>query len=245
MRVSLGGTVVKNPPAISGNARDAGSILGLEDPQRRKMYPTPVIMPERWACRATVQGVSKSWTRQSTQHTGVCTHIHMLLHEHWGPCTHTQHCTHRHAEFKSTQLCTWAMGAGPSSQIWETESGEERGCFRAFLSSVYSRCNHQPNGALQSATLEGDAFPASVWSLSGQAPNVPSELPTLTKPLLWNAPDFQPKSCNYAKKSPAFSKESNYFHLRIDMITSISLTVYWSGARRPCRCYRLSSRPSQ
>lgn len=82
MQVSLGGTVVKNPPAISGNARDAGSILGLEDPQRRKMYPTPVFLPDRGAWRATVQGVSKSWTRLSTQHTGVCTHIHMLLHEH-------------------------------------------------------------------------------------------------------------------------------------------------------------------
>ena len=27
-----GGTVVKNPPANAGDARDAGSILGLEDP---------------------------------------------------------------------------------------------------------------------------------------------------------------------------------------------------------------------
>ena len=142
--------------------------LGWEDFQRRKLYPTPVFLPGKSHGQRSLEGYSpwglKIWTRLSTQRIGTCTHIHMLLHEHWGPCTHTQHCRHRHAEFKSTQLCTWAVEAGPP-QIWETESREEIGCFWAFLSSVQSRCNHQPSGVLQPVTLEGDAFPASIWSL--------------------------------------------------------------------------------
>jgi len=83
MQVSLGGTVVKNPPAISGNARDAGSILGLEDPQRRKMYPTPVFLPDRGAWRATVQGVSE-------------TNTHILRGSHTQRDTHTMKDTHKH-----------------------------------------------------------------------------------------------------------------------------------------------------
>ena len=157
-------------------------------------------------------------------------HAHIHLHTrscvNTGVLAHTLSTPEAGMQFGSTLLCTWATEAGPASQIWETESREERGCLRAFLSSVQPPCIHQPRGALQPATLEGDAFPASIWSLSGQAPNVPSELPILTKPLLCNPPDFQPKSWNYAKKSPAFPKVSKYFHLRIDIITSVSLTVY-------------------
>ena len=40
-----GGTVVKNPPATVGDARDVGSISGQEDPWRRNWQPTPVFLP--------------------------------------------------------------------------------------------------------------------------------------------------------------------------------------------------------
>ena len=32
-----GGSVVKNPPAKAGDARDVGSVPGLEDPQEKEM----------------------------------------------------------------------------------------------------------------------------------------------------------------------------------------------------------------
>jgi len=41
------GTVVKNPPANVGDARDSGSILGSGRSPRRKWQPTPVFLPEK------------------------------------------------------------------------------------------------------------------------------------------------------------------------------------------------------
>ena len=119
---------------------------------------------DRGAWRAIVHGVSKvghGWAHS------ILAHVHIYT----CSCMNTEVLAHTLSivdtgmqSFKSTQLCTWVMEAGPP-QIWETESREEIGCFRAFLSSVQSRCNHQPSGVLQPATLEGDAFPASIWSL--------------------------------------------------------------------------------
>ena len=42
-----GGTVVKNPPADVGDARDSGSIFGSGRSPRRKWHPTPVFLPEK------------------------------------------------------------------------------------------------------------------------------------------------------------------------------------------------------
>ena len=79
MQVSLGGTVVKNPPAISGNARDAGSILGLEDPQRRKMYPTPVFLPGQRSLEGYSPGGFKELdTPEHTAHRCMYTYTHAL-----------------------------------------------------------------------------------------------------------------------------------------------------------------------
>ena len=37
--------MVKNPPANTGDVRDAGSIPGSEDPLEKGMAPTPVFLP--------------------------------------------------------------------------------------------------------------------------------------------------------------------------------------------------------
>ena len=65
-----GGSVVKNPPANAGDTGDAGSIPELErspgegnsNPLQCSCLENPM---DRGAWRATVQGVTKSWTRLS------------------------------------------------------------------------------------------------------------------------------------------------------------------------------------
>ena len=37
--------MVKNLPANAGDIRDMGSILGQEDPLRRELQPTSVLLP--------------------------------------------------------------------------------------------------------------------------------------------------------------------------------------------------------
>ena len=62
-----GGTVVKNPPAKAGDAREAGSVLGLRrspgggtgNPVQFSCLGNPM---DRGAWLAAVHGVTKSWT---------------------------------------------------------------------------------------------------------------------------------------------------------------------------------------
>ena len=59
--------VVKNPPADAGDVRDAGLILGLEDPLEEGVATHSSILawriPWTWeTCWATVHRVSKSQT---------------------------------------------------------------------------------------------------------------------------------------------------------------------------------------
>ena len=76
-RVAL---VVRNSPANAGNVRDLGLIPGVEKiPWRRKWHPTPVFSPgESCGPRATVHGVTKSWTSlkqlsmRALRYTSVC-----------------------------------------------------------------------------------------------------------------------------------------------------------------------------
>jgi len=68
-----GGSVVKNPPANARDARDTASIPesgrcpggGNGNPLQYSCLENSM---GRGAWRATVHGVSKSWTRLSTQH---------------------------------------------------------------------------------------------------------------------------------------------------------------------------------
>ena len=59
----------KEPPANAGDIRDAGSILGWEEPLEEGMaplqYPCLENPMDRGAWRATVHGVAKSRTRLS------------------------------------------------------------------------------------------------------------------------------------------------------------------------------------
>ena len=69
--------MVKNPPATSGDVRDVGSILGLgRFPGGGNGNPLQYSCPEnptdRGDWRATVHGVSKSWTRLKQLSTHAC-----------------------------------------------------------------------------------------------------------------------------------------------------------------------------
>ena len=72
--------VVKNPPANAGDARDVGSIPGSGRSlgggnDKKRQYSCLGNPMDRGAWRATVHGVAKSWTQQSTHahtHTAVC-----------------------------------------------------------------------------------------------------------------------------------------------------------------------------
>ena len=65
-----GGSVVKNPPANAGDARNSGSIPGMQrssgvgngNPLQYSCLRNPM---DRGAWWATVHGVAKSWTRLS------------------------------------------------------------------------------------------------------------------------------------------------------------------------------------
>ena len=67
---SPGGAVVKNLPAMQETQENGLRKISW----RRKWHPTPVFLPgesrgQRSLGRATVHGVTKSWTRLSKQHT--------------------------------------------------------------------------------------------------------------------------------------------------------------------------------
>ena len=73
----LGGAEVKNPPANAGGARDVGLIPGLgRFPGGGNGNPLQYSCPEnptdRGDWRATVHGVSKSWTRLKQLSTHAC-----------------------------------------------------------------------------------------------------------------------------------------------------------------------------
>ena len=79
-----GGTVVKNPPASTGDAGDVGSIPELgrapgEEGGNPLQYSCLDNPMERGAWRAIVHGATKSWTRLSA-HTHAHTHTHTHTH---------------------------------------------------------------------------------------------------------------------------------------------------------------------
>ena len=61
-----GGSVVKNPPANSGDARDADPIPGVgKITWRRKWQPTPVLLPEKFHRWRSLVGYSPRDCKQS------------------------------------------------------------------------------------------------------------------------------------------------------------------------------------
>ena len=75
-----GGTVVKNPPANVGGARDRGSVpklgksLGVGN-SNLLQYSCLKNSMDRGAWQTTVHGIAKSQTQLST-HTHACAHAH-------------------------------------------------------------------------------------------------------------------------------------------------------------------------
>ena len=53
---SLGGSLVRNPPANAGDTGDLGSSLGWEDLWGRKWQPTPVFLPEKSQGQGSLAG---------------------------------------------------------------------------------------------------------------------------------------------------------------------------------------------
>ena len=81
-----GGAVVKSPPARAGDARDAGSVLGLgRSPGGGNGNPLQCSCLEnsidRGAWWAAAHGVAQSQTRQS-----LCTRTHTHAHTHPDIC---------------------------------------------------------------------------------------------------------------------------------------------------------------
>ena len=73
--------VVKNLPANAGDARDAGYILGQEDPQRRKWQAAPVLLA--WKIAQTEQpGGLQSMGSQRVGRD--CVHKHTLAQRKYG-----------------------------------------------------------------------------------------------------------------------------------------------------------------
>ena len=66
---SPGGTVVKNPPASAGDARNTFDQWVGKIPWRKIWHPTPVFLPgkmDRGAWWAIVHGITKNWIWLST-----------------------------------------------------------------------------------------------------------------------------------------------------------------------------------
>ena len=80
----LGGTVVKNPSATAGNARDPGSIPRFgRYPGKGKWQPTQVFLPGEFHGQGSLVGYS-SWGRR-VRHDWACTHMSLSARKHSDP----------------------------------------------------------------------------------------------------------------------------------------------------------------
>ena len=59
--------MVKNPPANAGDTRDAGSILGCEDPQEELMVTHSSILA--WKIPWTEEHIGLFWVRKESDMT--------------------------------------------------------------------------------------------------------------------------------------------------------------------------------
>ena len=70
-----GGSGVKNPPANTGDPRDAGSVSGSgRSPWRRKWQPTPIFLPGKSQGQRSLAGYSPRGRKQLDK--SECTHTH-------------------------------------------------------------------------------------------------------------------------------------------------------------------------
>ena len=75
--------LVKNPLVNAEDARDSGSIPGLQRSQRRKQQPTPVLLPEKFHGQRSLAGytVHEVVESDTTEHT--CTHTYSSGYRWW------------------------------------------------------------------------------------------------------------------------------------------------------------------
>ena len=83
--------MVKNLPASSGDARDAGSIPGQEDPLKEEMATHSIILAWKIPCTEEADGLQPTGL-QRVRHDWACTHTHTYTHSH----------THTHKEIQVT-----------------------------------------------------------------------------------------------------------------------------------------------
>ena len=70
------GAVVKNPPFDAGDARDAGSILGLGRSPGEGKIPTPVFLLEKFREQRRLVGYSLWGHKESDTIERLSTHTH-------------------------------------------------------------------------------------------------------------------------------------------------------------------------
>ena len=71
--------VIKSLPANAGDVRDLGSVPGGGSGN----LPPGFLPGKSHGYRATVNRITKSWTRKATQHTHRHTHTHTHTHASW------------------------------------------------------------------------------------------------------------------------------------------------------------------
>ena len=67
--------VVKNSPANAGDARDMGSVPGLERSSRRAWQPTPLFLPGESHGQRSLEGYSQ-WGHKESDRTEATWHAH-------------------------------------------------------------------------------------------------------------------------------------------------------------------------
>ena len=72
--------MLKNPPASTGDARDAGSIPGLgKIPCRRKWQPAPVLLPRESHGQKSLAGYSPWGHKESDTTERARTHTNNII----------------------------------------------------------------------------------------------------------------------------------------------------------------------
>ena len=99
-----GGTVIKNPPANAGDARD----VGQKDPLKKKMA-TPVFLPGQFYGQRSLHAIVHRITESdTTEHSH--THTHTAIHHCSSAKSQTRLSTHTHTHTPNTTAQVHRVG---------------------------------------------------------------------------------------------------------------------------------------